>query len=135
MSEGIEVGRVPDTECGKESEEKRDRIDKKEKDGDSSGTFICPVCGKPLHQDNLPTAEGLIDDDLYWGGEVVIINSHVQMKCDFEHCLDELGMTLGEPHPLIGIVEAAFDSAGNCIHFQIQEICAGKNKPYSNGGM
>jgi len=83
---------------------------------------ICPVCGNLLHERNLPDMEGIIYDNLYHQGRVRIGSPKVRLYCDFEHCFDEEGFTMDDPHDLVGVIDAAFDQSGECIRFEVIEI-------------
>ncbi len=85
-------------------------------------SLICPVCGNLLHERNLPDMEGIIYDNLYHQGGVRIGSPRVRLYCDFEHCYDEEGFTMDDPHNLVGVVDAEFDHAGECTAFDIVEI-------------
>ena len=82
----------------------------------------CPVCGKPLHKENLIDQKSVIEDNIYYVGGVRIINSCVQLHCDFQHQFNEDGSTMDEPHQLVGVIQAVFDDNGECITFCIKEI-------------
>ena len=82
----------------------------------------CPVCGKPLHKENLIDQKSVIEDNIYYVGGVRIINSCVQLHCDFQHQFNEDGSTIDEPHQLVGVVQAVFDDNGECVTFCIKEI-------------
>ena len=86
---------------------------------------ICPVCGEPLHGDNLVDAKSIVEDNLYYVGGVRIMNSRVPLACDFQHRFDKGGVTLDEPHELVAVVTAEFDGSGACIQFEIVEVLAG----------
>ena len=83
--------------------------------------FVCPVCGKLLHEKNLPDMESVIYDNLYYRGGVRIASPKVQLYCYFDHRYDEEGFTIEEPHGLVGVVDAKFDQ-GECTTFAIVEI-------------
>ncbi|KYK29602.1 MAG: hypothetical protein AYK19_19490 [Theionarchaea archaeon DG-70-1] len=87
--------------------------------------FICPVCKKPLHEDNLVDMKSIVKDNLYYVGGIRIMNSRVPIACDFQHRLDKGGVTLDEPHELVAVVTAEFDGSGACIQFEIAEVLAG----------
>jgi len=82
---------------------------------------ICPVCGRPLHDDNLVDAKSIVEDNLYYVGGVLIV-SDVWLHCNFEHRYTEEGTTMENPHKLIAVVKAAFDKKGKCITFDIVEV-------------
>ena len=91
--------------------------------GKTEYRFLCPVCGKPLGDYNLPTIEGVFTDDFFYHRKDRIINSTITIEHYFDHYRDEeTGTSLGECHPLLSVIEAEFDSAGNIIHFNILEI-------------
>ncbi len=83
--------------------------------------FTCPVCGKLLHEKNLPDMESVIYDNLYYRGGVRIGSPRVLLYCDFEHRYDEERFTIENPHSLVGVVDAEFDQ-GECTDFAIAKI-------------
>ena len=83
--------------------------------------FVCPVCGKLLHEKNLPDMESVIYDNLYYRGGVRIASPKVQLYCYFDHRYDEERFTIEEPHGLVGVIDAEFDQ-GECTGFVIVEI-------------
>jgi len=84
--------------------------------------FVCPVCGKPLDEVNLPDMRSIIEDSLYYVDGVRIVNSQVQLLCDFVHRFEKEEVTLDEPHGLIGLVNVVFDGLGTCIQFNLVEV-------------
>jgi len=86
--------------------------------------FICPVCRKSLHEDNLVNMKSIVEDNLYYVGGVCIVGD-VQLYCDFEHQFDKEEVTMNEPHKLVAVVNAEFDGSGACIQFKIVEVLAG----------
>ena len=88
------------------------------------GSFVCPVCRKFLHADSLVDMKSIVEDNLYGTGGVLIVNSRVELHCNFEHRYEK-GFTLDEPHKLMAVVDAAFDRSGACIHFEIVDILPG----------
>jgi len=100
--------------------------DEKDKESDSEcenfSTFICPVCGKLLHEVNLPDQESIIEDSLYHVGGFRIVNSQIQLHCDFVHRFEKEEVTMDQPHDLTGLVTAVFDGLGNCIQFNLVEV-------------
>ena len=89
--------------------------------------FICPVCGNQLHETNLPDKESIVKDNLYHEGGVLILSSHVLLRCDFEHLFEREDITLDDPHKLVAFVEAAFDESGECTRFVLVGIYAAEN--------
>ncbi|KYK28910.1 MAG: hypothetical protein AYK19_20485 [Theionarchaea archaeon DG-70-1] len=87
--------------------------------------FFCPVCKKPLHEDNLVDMKSVVEDNLYYVGGVRIMNFRVPLACDFQHHFDKEEVTIDEPHKLVAVVNAEFDGSGKCVHFDIVEILAG----------
>ena len=85
-------------------------------------SFVCPVCGKLLHEVNLPDQESIIEDSLYYVDGFRIVNSQIQLHCDFEHRFEKEEQTLDEPHGLTGLVNVVFDGLGNCIQFNLVEV-------------
>lgn len=86
--------------------------------------FVCPVCRKSLDEDNLPDAESSIQDNLYdCSNKTIIINSKVTLKHEFPHFRDaEDDVALEFSHDLVAVIEAEFDSRGECVSFTILEI-------------
>jgi hypothetical protein len=85
--------------------------------------IVCPVCGRQIHDTNLIDAEGVVDDNLYSEGDVLIVDSEVKLLCEFEHRYDdEDGVTIEGPHELVAVVDAEFDGSGECIRFVITDI-------------
>jgi len=84
--------------------------------------LVCPVCGKSLHEVNLPDQESIIEDSLYYVDGVRIVNSQVQLLCDFVHRFEKEEQTLDEPHDLTGLVNAVFDGLGNCTQFNLVKV-------------
>jgi len=103
-----------------------DSRDEKEEESDSEyenfSDFICPVCGKPLHEVNLPDQESIIEDSLYYVEGVRIVNSQVQVLCDFVHRFEKEEVTMDQPHDLTGLVNVVFDELGTCIQFNLVEV-------------
>ena len=94
--------------------------------------FACPVCGKLLHEKNLPDKKGFIDERLYHVGGFRIIANTV-LECDFIHFWDEEeDRTVDEPHDLTATVDVAFDQAGECTDFVIVEIHAAEDAKSQN---
>ena len=93
------------------------------KDSDNQ-EFICPVCGKLLGKNNLPTMNAVIEEGIFYQNETDrIINSHVTIEHEFAHFYDEeKGLTMNPTHKLLSVIKTEFDSAGNCIIFEILEI-------------
>ncbi len=85
-------------------------------------TFSCPVCGARLHETNMPDKESIVEDNLYREGGVLMLSSHVLLRCDFEHQFEKEDVTVDEPHGLVALVEAVFDESGECIQFNISKI-------------
>jgi len=86
---------------------------------------VCPICEELLNQSNLVDVKSVVDDNLYYLSGVRIVNSQVELHCDFEHRFDEEGFTIEKPHRLVAVIEAAFDGFGRCIQFDIREVCSG----------
>ena len=94
---------------------------------EKENVIICPVCGNPLHETNLPDKESIVKDNLYHEGGVLILSSHVLLRCDFEHQFEKEDITLDEPHELVAFVETAFDESGECTRFVLVKIHAAEN--------
>jgi uncharacterized radical SAM superfamily Fe-S cluster-containing enzyme len=103
-----------------------DRKDGTDKDQDGNlrekKSFVCPVCGKLLHEVNLPDMRSIIEDTLYHVDGVRIVNSQIQLYCDFEHRFEKEEQTLDEPHGLTGLVNVVFDELGTCIQFNLVKV-------------
>ena len=87
--------------------------------------FVCPVCRKPLHKDNLVDARSVVEDNLYYVGGVLIVDCGVQLRCDFEHRFNKKEVSIDDPHKLVAVVDAEFGGSGECVQFEIKEILAG----------
>ncbi|MGD2247279.1 MAG: hypothetical protein PVF58_02660 [Candidatus Methanofastidiosia archaeon] len=92
----------------------------KEKDSHSE-KIMCPVCKNVIHTVDLPNKTGVIEDNVYSEGGIVIVDSTVMIHCEFEHRHNEQKKTIDTPHELIAVIKAEFD-AGKCILFEIVEI-------------
>lgn len=88
-------------------------------------TIICPVCRRILNSNNLVDMCSVVEDNLYYAGGVLIINSRVCLRCDFQHRFDK-GLTVDNSCHLVAVVDAEFDDKGKCVYFEIKEIMAGK---------
>ena len=101
----------------------------KNQDGNLEGKkFVCPVCGGFLHEKNLPDMESIIYDNLYDQGGVRIGSPKVRLHCDFEHCFDEEGLTMDNPHDLVAFIDAEFDQAGDCTKFVLSGVHPAKKE-------
>ncbi len=103
-------------------EDRKDGTEDQDDNPREKKSFVCPVCGKLLHEVNLPDQESIIEDSLYYVDGVRIVNSQVQLLCDFVHRFEKEEVTLDEPHDLTGLVIAVFDGVGNCIQFNLVEV-------------
>ena len=86
------------------------------------GIFVCPVCRTLLPEDDLVDVKSVIEDNLYYVGGIRIVNSQIELQCNFQHRYSEEGFTIDEPHNLVAVVTAAFDESGCCILFEIVDI-------------
>ncbi|MGD2251090.1 MAG: hypothetical protein PVF58_22055 [Candidatus Methanofastidiosia archaeon] len=84
--------------------------------------IVCPVCKNVLHAIDLPNKTGVIEENVYSEGGILIVDSTVTIHCEFEHRHNEQKKTLDSPHELIAVIKAEFDGSGNCILFEIVEI-------------
>lgn len=100
-----------------------DRRDSTEPDNLGEKRLFCPVCGQILHERNLPDMQSIIYENLYAQGGVRIGTPKVRLYCNFEHYFDEEGLTMDNPHDLVGIADAEFDKSGECTAFELVEIC------------
>jgi len=90
---------------------------------DRGPKITCPVCGNPLGALNLPCKESVVEESLYSDGNILIVNSDIVIKCEFDHCRNEEdGTSLDDPHLLVSVIDMTFDSQGECTHFAIKEI-------------
>ena len=103
-------------------EDRKDGTEDQDGNLSEKKSFVCPVCGKLLHEVNLPDKESIIEDSLYHVDGVRIVNSQVQLLCDFVHRFEKEEVTLDKPHDLTGLVIAVFDGLGNCIQFNLVEV-------------
>ncbi len=85
--------------------------------------FICPVCGKDIHEVNLPDVKSVVEDRLAWVG-FVIVDSSVCLLVDCEHRFADQEITLDNLHEFTAVVTCEFDSEGACTHFEVIEIRA-----------
>lgn len=85
--------------------------------------LVCPVCGNLLHKNNLVDIRSIVEDNLCYIGGVRIVNSKIELHCDFDHRYREEGFTIDEPHGLVAVIDAVFDGAGRCIQFEITKVC------------
>ncbi|MGD2251143.1 MAG: hypothetical protein PVF58_22320 [Candidatus Methanofastidiosia archaeon] len=103
----------------------KDRAQKKstkEISGIVKEKIVCPVCKNVLHDVDLPNKTGVIEDNVYSEGGIVIVDSAVTIHCEFEHRHNEQKKTITNPHELIAVIKAEFDGTGICILFEIIEI-------------
>ncbi|MGD2248924.1 MAG: hypothetical protein PVF58_11010 [Candidatus Methanofastidiosia archaeon] len=84
--------------------------------------IVCPVCKRVLHPDDVPDMARVIEENLYYTGGVLIVDSEVRIQCEFMHRLDEEGNFLDDPHGLIAIIVTLFDGIGKCTSFEIVEV-------------
>ncbi len=87
--------------------------------------IICPVCGKEIDEVNFPDAKSLVEDSLFLAG-LVVVDSSVCFLIDIEHWYEKAEITLENPHELTAVVTCEFDSQGECIHFEIKGVLAGR---------
>ncbi len=78
---------------------------------------ICLVCRKLLHYENLPTMEGVVEENLHAKSDVTIVNK-VQLYCNFDQCHDKDSTFLRDFHGVARIFEAEVDNAG-VMHFDV----------------
>ena len=115
-----------------------DRIEDGTEDQDGNlgeKKFVCPVCGKLLHERNLPDMQSIINDHLYHQGSIRICSSRAQLNFDFKHCYDEEGFRMDDSHSLVGVVDVEFDQAGDCTRFVLKEIHAADNTKIQDPGI
>ena len=53
--------------------------------GTAKEQIVCPVCKKVLHEIDLPNKYGVITDNVYSEGGILIVDSDVAIHCEFEH--------------------------------------------------
>lgn len=85
---------------------------------------ICPVCGKELF-DHVPDMESVLAELSYDGKSIRIVTKEVVIEADFDHALDEEGLSLDEPHPLVAVIKIRFDSSGKGISYEVLQIFEG----------
>ncbi len=83
--------------------------------------MMCPVCGKDIHEVNLPDVKSVVEDRLAWVG-FVIVDSFVCLLIDCEHRFADRDITLDNVHEFTAVVTCEFDSQGACTHFEVKEI-------------
>jgi hypothetical protein len=84
---------------------------------------VCPVCGKLLGEKNLPDTRSVIEEGLYYTGNICIVDSDVKVHYDFVHYIDEdTGVAVEEPHHVTAVIQAVFNSTGECTTFNILQI-------------
>ncbi len=94
--------------------------------GDKAKEFICPVCGGILGKRNLPDAEAVIDNEIYYCTESRIINSTVILEHSFNHYYnEEEDHVMDEPHNLRAVIEAEFDNSKKCTAFCVVRVYPG----------
>ncbi|MBU7009850.1 MAG: hypothetical protein HXS46_04120 [Theionarchaea archaeon] len=108
----------------RKTEEKGSGTNRDSDQDHKNARFVCPVCRKPLHKNNLVDAKSVVEDNLYFVGGVRIVGSHVQLYCNFQHRYDEEGITMDNPHKLTAVINVYFDRSGDYIQFEILEILA-----------
>ncbi len=53
---------------------------------------ICPVCGKEIHEVNLPDVKSIVEDNLPWGG-LVLVDSSACFLINCEHRYEDAEKT------------------------------------------
>jgi len=110
----------------KEMEDKKRENTKKDTETHKKTVIPCPVCGKPLGEDNLPDIGGVIEERLCSEKDVRIVNSEVVLEYDFYHYRnEEEGVAMEDQHPLGSVIKIVFDSSGKCTAFDIVKVCPG----------
>lgn len=85
----------------------------------NSMRVVSPVCGIPLHKDNLADTDSIVGNNLYSAGGILPVS--IQLSCDCEHRFDREGVTRNESHTLAAGVDAVFDESETCTHCEITE--------------
>jgi hypothetical protein len=93
-----------------------------QKEQSHSEKIVCPVCKKVVHEVDLPNKESVIDENLYFGSDILIVDSDVTLYRKFEHMHDEQQGALVEPHDIVGVLNTHFDETGECTSFEIVEL-------------
>lgn len=84
-----------------------------------SEKIVCPVCKKVVHECDLPNKVGVIDENLYFGSGILIVDSDVTLYRRFEHMHEEQQDVVDEPHDIVGVLNTHFDETGECTVFEI----------------
>jgi hypothetical protein len=87
-----------------------------------SEKIVCPICKKVVNEIDLPTKEGVIEDNIYYENDILIVDSDVTIHRKFEHMHDEQKDILDEPHDVIAVIKTHFDENGACTTFEIVEL-------------
>lgn len=92
--------------------------------------IICPVCGKPLEDYNIPTVEAVVKDELrfLFPFRFRIIDSKPILEYDFAHASAEGAEGKKTSHKLTAVIRTEFDSEGNCPVFEIVQVLPGKKR-------
>jgi hypothetical protein len=87
-----------------------------------SEKIVCPICKKVVHEIDLPNKEGVIEDNIYFESDILIVDSDVAIHRKFEHMHDEQKNVLDEPHDVIAVLKTHFDETGECTLFEVVEL-------------
>ncbi len=116
---------MSDRKMEEEGHADTDKIDESSFKDHKKERFVCPVCRRPLHKDNLVDVKSVVENNLCYVGGVLIVGRGVQLRCDFEHRFNKKEVSTDDPHKLVAVVDAEFDESGECVQFEIKEILAG----------
>ena len=85
--------------------------------------FSCPVCGGKLSR-QLPSMKGTLEDPSLFPLNLTIVDSVILIVRKFFHDRDEDdgNFSLENPHSVMAVIKAVFDSAGACTEFEILDV-------------
>ncbi|MGD2248343.1 MAG: hypothetical protein PVF58_08030 [Candidatus Methanofastidiosia archaeon] len=93
-----------------------------EKKDPHSEKIVCPVCKRVVHACDLPNKESVIEENLYFGSDILIVDSDVTLYRKFEHMHDEQKDVVVQPHDIVGVLKTHFNETGECTVFEIVEL-------------
>ena len=85
--------------------------------------FSCPVCGGKLSR-QLPSMKGTLEDPYFFPLNIRIVDSVILIARKFFHDRDEDdgNFSLENPHSVMAVIKAVFDSEGACTEFEILDV-------------
>jgi hypothetical protein len=85
--------------------------------------MICPVCGGTLTEQNLPNAECVFKEGIFYCSKDRIISSHVLIEHQFTHFYnEEEDNVMDEPHELVAVIACEFDDSRECTAFTVIRV-------------